>query len=126
MGKEAFKSPVGRLAVRFRRGIALPLPISAAPPFYSPAAGRERNAMAGTRDPSQQLSIRHQDSLRSAHLGCSGSKRVAVDFIRQDWAWRGVHCENANTTPLDLAAIRPWDKDGRRQGRSRVGCAERG
>lgn len=57
MGKEAFKSPVGRLAVGFRRGIALPLPISAAPPFYSPAAGRERNAMAGTRDPSQQLSI---------------------------------------------------------------------
>lgn len=96
MGKETFKSPVGRLAVRLRRGIALPLPISAAPPFYSPAAGREKSAMAGRRDPSQQLCIGTQgesESPRSAHLSCSGSKRVAVDFICQDWARWGVQCK---------------------------------
>lgn len=81
--------------------------------------------MAGTRDPIQQPSMGtkgESDSLRSAHLRCSGSKRVAVDFICQDWASRGYSVKY-HAPRFDCNSSLG---QGRRQGRSRVGCAERG
>lgn len=116
MGKETFKSPVDRLAVRLRRGIALPLPISVAPPFYSPAAGREKSAMAGRRDPSQQLCIGTQgesESPRSAHLSCS---LLSTSFVKIGYA--GGY--NVNATPLELGCNSSSGQDGRQDRRSGV------